>query len=153
MISDPLTLGPARWRRYRPAHAPRSRPEAAIPLLNLALLLFAFLLLRAPYVRQPARQVVLPRAAFLDGAALDTPVVTVTQEGLVFFDDTLVSIETLGERLRPLALNRPDPALTIEADAAVPHGTLARLWNLASAAGFRRVYLANRPTFGDESLP
>ncbi len=142
-----------RLRRFRPRNRLLANPFGAIALINLGLLFMLFAFLLAPFARQPALNVQLPGASLLSGAPYGLLVVTITQEGLVFFDDKLVPLNTLTEALLQAARTRQIQSLTIEADLRVPYGTLARVMNMAAAAGLREVHLATRPLFGEEVMP
>ena len=143
----------ARWRRYRASRRAARIMPAVTAMINLGLLIQLFLVLQDAFVRQPAARVTLPRAGFLDGAPLKARVVTLTQEGLVFFNDERLPIETLANAFQTAADDQQVTAVTIEADAGVPYGTVVRVMNMAVAAGLQEIRLATRPTFGEEVMP
>jgi biopolymer transport protein ExbD len=119
-------------------------PVDAIPFINVILLAFFYYISQAPFVLQPGVRLDLPAAAFTDGVPYDALVVTVSQEGMVFFNDQRTSLEELRAGLRQTARNRRDPALIVEADGGVKHRTLVEIYNMAIEAGIRRVSLATR---------
>ncbi|MBI2441653.1 MAG: biopolymer transporter ExbD [Lentisphaerae bacterium] len=142
-----------RWRRYRPRLRVLHNPFGLVPLVNLALLILLFMLLQAAFVRQPAYQVQLPAGAFLSGAPQNLMVVTLTQEGLLFFDDERLTLEALAMALKNAVRDRKAAAIVIEADVRVPYGVIARVMNMATAAGIKQIDLATRPSFGEEVMP
>ena len=142
-----------RWRRYRPRQRLFHNPLGLIALVNLALLIMLFMLLHASFVRQPSSTVQLPTAAFLAGTPYGLMVVTLTQEGLFFFNDERVTIEGLATAFRNAVRDRQTTAITIEADVRVPYGVILRVMNMATAAGLQHVNLATRPSFGEEVMP
>lgn len=142
-----------RWRRYRPRQRLFNNPLGLMPLVNLALLIMLFMLLHASFVRQPSSAVQLPNAAFLNGAPYGLMVVTLTQEGLVFFDDERMAFDDLATAFCKAVRDRKATAITIEADIRVPYGVILRVMNMATAAGLQQVNLATRPSFGEEVMP
>lgn len=142
-----------RWRRYRPRQRLFHNPLGLIPLVNLALLIMLFMLLHASFVRQPSSAVQLPTAAFLAGTPYGLMVVTLTQEGLFFFNDERVTIEELASAFRNAVRDRKTTAITIEADVRVPYGVILRVMNMATTAGLQQINLATRPSFGEEVMP
>lgn len=142
-----------RWRRYRPRRTVFHSPSGLVPLVNLALLILLFMLLQASFVRQPASQVQLPSAVFLSGAPFDVMVLTLTQEGLIFFDDERVVFEDLAAAFKKAVNERKATAIMIEADVRVPYGVIVRVMNMATAAGLKQINLATRPSFGEEVAP
>jgi len=139
-----------RWQRYRPQARIACGPPVLAPFVNLALLIMMVMLLHSYFVRQPAAAVSLPAAPFLNGASFRLLVVTVTQEGLVFFDDERIPLHELGAALARAIQERRIEAVTVEADARVPYGVIMRILNMATAAGLQRVNLAARASFGEE---
>ena len=142
-----------RWRRYRPRQRLFHSPLGLMPLVNLALLIMLFMLLHASFVRQPSSAVQLPTAAFLAGTPYGLMVVTLTQEGLFFFNDERVTLDNLATALRNAVRDQNTTAITIEADVRVPYGVILRVMNMATTAGLRQVNLATRPSFGEEVMP
>jgi len=142
-----------RWRRYRPRQRLFHNPLGILPLVNLALLIMLFMILHASFVRQPASAVQLPGAAFINGAPYGLMVVTLTQEGLVFFDDERTALDDLAAAFSKAVRDRQATAIMIEADIRVPYGAIMRVMNMATAAGLQQINLATRPSFGEEVMP
>ena len=142
-----------RWRRYRPRRGVFRNPLGIVPLVNLALLIMLFMLLHATFVKQPAAAVQLPTAAFLGGAPYGLMVVTLTQEGLFFFNDERVALDDLATAFSKVVRDQKATAITIEADVRVPYGVILRVMNMATAAGLQQINLATRPSFGEEVMP
>ena len=131
-------------RRFRPANRPARGIFDAAPLADIILLLFFFFILQSPFVIQPGIRVDLPGAEFTDGATYGSMVVTLSQEGLVFFNDERATLDGLGEAFKQSSHDRPDASLLIEADGRVRHEVLMRIYNMAREAGIREVILASR---------
>ncbi len=119
-------------------------PFDAVPFLNVLLLFVLFYLVQAPFVLRPGVRLDLPEAAFSDGVPFDAMVVTVSQEGMVFFNDQRTTLDGLQTAFRQAAYGRADPMVVIQADGRVVHRTLIDIYNKAMAAGIRRISLATR---------
>lgn len=128
-------------------------PIEAVPLVNVVLLFLVFFMVQSPFVLQPGIIVNLPTSSFAAGAQYGALVVTISQEGLMFFNDELTSIEGLDAAFTQAALDSPDAPLVIEADGRVPHSTLVQVYNTAAAAGIKSVVLATRVSSGSGAMP
>lgn len=131
-------------RRLKPRSAVRSALLDVPSLVNVALLLLMFFVAQSHFVLQPGIAVSLPAAPMTGGARYGSLVVTLTQEGLILFNDERTTFDGLADDLKRQARAQPDSALVIEADSRVRHGDLVRVYNLATAAGIRQVVLATR---------
>ena len=112
--------------------------------VNMALLVLMFFIGHAGFVLQPGIAVNLPEAPMTGGANYGSLVVTITQEGLIFFNDERMGFDGLADELLRQARRDSSAPLVIEADARVRHGDLVRVCNLATAAGIKQVVLATR---------
>lgn len=150
------TLG-ARLSYFRRRYCTRQRafagPMDVVPVVNVALLLVLFFIVNSSFVLQPGVVVNLPTAAFADGAPYGDMVVTISEEGMVFFNDERTTVEGLGPLFSVAAVNRPDETLVIEADGKVRHSTIVEIYNLATAAGIKSVLLATRVPAASGALP
>ena len=142
-----------KWRRYRAGARMFRNPAAIVPIMNVLLLLFLFVVFNSSFVLRPGIRVQLPLGQFQQGARYGSATVILTRENLVFYDDERVKIDALAETLRASFAKRNVSELTIEADALVPYDSIVRVFNMASAAGASNICLAVRPTFGEESMP
>ena len=113
-------------------------------LLNAIVLVGAAFVLTARFVLQPGVTVELPEAPFHEGAPYGALVVTLSQEGLVFFNDERMTLDDLRAAFLQARHDQPAAALVIEADARVSSGTLVQLYNMARSAGIQQVLLASR---------
>jgi len=131
-------------RLYIAKNRIRKGPPGFIPLADLVLILFTFYLSQAPFVLQPGIAMTLPSAPFAEGTRYGSLTVTVTRDGLVFFNDDRVKLQDLAGRFSEAVALRPDEPLVIQADGFVQHYTLIQIYNMASEAGIRDVNLAVR---------
>ena len=129
-------------RRFKGRHRRAVGPIEVTALLNVMLLTGMFLFASARFVLQPGVRVRLPAAPFSDGTPYGSRVLTLTQEGMVFFNDERMAMNRVEAAL---ARTVGDAPLLIEADEGTSYGTLMDVYALAAEAGIREVVLATRP--------
>ncbi len=137
------TKQPARFRRRFPLGLrPLPVRLEPAPLADLVLLILAFFLVHGSFVIQPAIRMELPAAPLRDGAPYGAMIVTLTQEGMLFFNDQRTTWEGLRSAFARAAHDHPGDPLIVEADSRLSHGTLIRVYRMAMEAGIREVALA-----------
>lgn len=141
------------WRRYRISQRLYRRSLEFAPFLNLGLLMLMALLFSSVFVLQPGVLVELPISGFNAGTPYGPMIVTMTQEGMVFFNDERLPLETLGEAFAAFRHRYKDAAITVQADYRVPYGSVVRVMNMALDAGIKTVNLATQPSFDQEIVP
>lgn len=132
----------AAWGRFRPKTRRFKSPFAIIPLIDVALLLFIFFAAGSRFVLQPGILVELPSGRFAAGTPYGPMIVTLTQEGFVFFNDDRVRLDDLAHAFSEAVRRNKEIPLLIEADYRVPYGAIAKVMALADSAGIRQVNLA-----------
>ena len=129
------------------------------PWLDIVLLVVFFGLLEHRLVLQPGVLITLPRGAFEQGARPSLVAVAFAVRGVnggpnkevVFFDDERFllgdwgQVQKLKTALATRSREHPGAALTIQADAALPHGMVMRLMQMARDVGIPLVNVATRP--------
>ena len=128
----------------RPRRHRLRSPLPLAPIADVVLLLFFFFLSQASFVVQPARMVELPMAPFQSGVQYGDLVVTVSQEGLIFFNDERMLLEGLDSSFAAAHHADPEAPLLIEADTRVPYGLLIEIQNKAVYAGIKEIALASQ---------
>jgi biopolymer transport protein ExbD len=129
-------------RRFKGRYRRSVGPIEVAALLNIILLMGLFHFSASRFVLQPGVRVRLPVAPFLDGEVYGARVLTISQEGMLFFNDERLELDRLEDAL---VHSRGEAALLIEADEGTPYGTLIEVYALAVKAGIREVVLATRP--------
>lgn len=142
--------GPAYFqRRFVPrCNVKRGLIDVA-SFIDLTLLLFLVFLVHSSYVLQPGIRLQLPESSFLDGEGFDSLVLTVSQQGMLFFQDEMMRKDTLKERLDRAVFERKkgdekNVSLLLQADRGVSHEQLVELYNIAMESGIKDVVLATR---------
>lgn len=124
------------------------------PLIDVLFLLVLFLIVNSTVVLQPGVRVNLPVSSFEGGASYGAMFVTISQEGMVFFNDERTPLSGLASAFSQSIHMENESRLVIEADARVPHGRIIEIYNMAAEAGIKEVTLATRlPESGSEGSP
>ena len=140
-------------RRFRQQHLLRRTLLEPAMWVNFALLILMFFMLQSSYVLQPGIVVDLPAAPMVGGAPYGSLVVTLSQEGQLYFDDQRMTVDAFAESLSRATRREPGATLVIEADARVRHSELVRIYDLAVQTGVRQVVLATRIAAGGVAPP
>jgi biopolymer transport protein ExbD len=112
--------------------------------LNAALLFSAFVLVTSHFVKKPGITLDLPVASQTEGIQFNDMVLSISREGLFFFNDEQVQAARLESVLRKASDERPGIALILEADATTPQASAAAVYDAAARAGFRQIFIATR---------
>src|ERR1051326_2643872 len=115
------------------------------PLVDVMLVLLIIFMVTAPILQQGV-SVDLPKvtAGPLSGQE-EQLVVNIAKTGQGFLNDTAMTPEQLGTKLRAIATARPDRQLYVRADQAVPYGQVMRVMGAVHDAGLVRVGLVTEP--------
>jgi biopolymer transport protein ExbD len=116
----------------------------ATVFLDTALLFSAFVLSASHFVLKPGIVLDLPVASQTEGIQFNDMVLSISRKGLLFFNDEQVAPSQLDAVLRAAAEERPGIALILEADALTPQASVAPIYDAASRAGIRQVFIATR---------
>lgn len=130
-------------RRLKPLHGLIDM----VPAITVVLLLLLFFLLSSSFVLQPGIKVNLPKMAFWEGTPSSRLVVAVTmsplqtdvngiplpQHPVMYFNDQIVTLETLGKQLAALPVGRESRTLVVKADRNVPLNVVTDITDAAFA--------------------
>ena len=87
------------FRRFIPRLKYRGSGISVSIILDLALILISFFLLLSPVLVKPGIQIDLPVSNFTQGVNLYSDIVSITRNGNIYYDDELLSLESLEEKL------------------------------------------------------
>ena len=106
------------------------------PLVDVVLVLLVIMMVSARYIVSRNLKVDLPKVAQSDAPVSSPLSVTIHADGRLALGLEIVDVDTLAARLKAAA--RPETDLVVAADAAVPHGQVVRVVDLARTAGITR---------------
>ncbi len=132
---------------------------AAVPWLNIIILLMLLILVHGKLTITPGMIFSLPSAPFREGSQTSLTALMMIvgrdlpggEETLVFFDDDRYSlaeeehVEMLLERLKSRLTADSHHDLLLLADKRVSHGAVMRFINVAREAGVKKVNVAEKP--------
>jgi len=127
----------SRSRRFPPSIEPAA-------MVDVVLLVLLFFMVSPTFVSRSGVRISLPVSEARSSVPMRAMVVTVTAEGLVFFNDRRTSLEDLPRELLAEARRDPDLPLIIEADASLTLETQMRIYQNAVDAGIRDISIATR---------
>ena len=127
----------ARSRRFPPVVEPAA-------MVDVVLLVLLFFVSSSSYVTRPGIRIRLPETLQAEGLSMNAAVVTLTQQGVVFFNDRRIPLADLPTAFEQFNFEHPDTLLVIEADARVEHGLFMQVHQLAVSAGIRDIAGATR---------
>jgi biopolymer transport protein ExbD len=123
------------------------------PLVNVVFLLLLFFILSSPFVMQTGFGVDLQQSSQSTISSIQSLVVTVTRDNLLFFNNQPIPIEKLESALREAVQQGRGRQLIIKADRQVSHGTVTQIMSLALKAGISMVNIAARAEGSIASAP
>lgn len=131
----------SRSRRFPPSVEPAA-------MVDVVLLILLFFMISPSFVGRSGVRVSLPTSEVRSSIPMRSLVVTVTAEGLVFFNDRRTTLEELPAELEWEAAREPDIPLILEADASLTLETQMRIYQYAVDAGIRDIFTATRQPAG-----
>jgi biopolymer transport protein ExbD len=113
-------------------------------LVDVTLCLLIIFMLTAPYI-QGGVEVDLPDAETNDVIVQEGPIVTVTRNRQIFYDEDPVSLEDLERRLVDRLDERETVPVYLRIDEEVPYGYALKVMAVVERMGFERLSLVADP--------
>ena len=118
-------------------------------LVDVTLTLLIIFMLTAPYI-QGGVEVELPEAATRTQIVKEGPVISITSNRDVFFQEQAVVIEDLPELLAPYQDRRETVPVYLRSDEEVPYGFVLKVMATVEREGFLNLSLvADQPRAGE----
>lgn len=111
-----------------------------IPFLTVGLLVTGFVVLGPSFLTPAGVPLQLPRAVTAEAVGPAGVVITMTDPSLIYVNGQLTTLDDLPQLLKPLLAAQA--AVLIKADARVPMGQMAKVWDLCRQLGASRVAMA-----------
>ena len=127
----------------------REEPEInLIPLIDVLLVIFIFLMLTTTYAKFSGLEINLPTADSSQNPEQPQEVsVAVTASGQVLVNKSPLStpdVPVIAEALRRAAGSQKDPVIVINADAKATHQSVVDVMQAAQSAGYPRISFATQ---------
>jgi biopolymer transport protein ExbD len=105
------------------------------PMVDVVLVLLVILMVSSTYIVAQTLKVQLPHAKATDGAAEKPTTVSVMKDGTIRYNDDTVAEDEVARRLKAAVEQDAEMSLVVSADAAVAHGKVVHLLDVAKLAG------------------
>ncbi len=131
-------------RRRRGERTPMYAEVNVVSLIDLMMLLMVIFMITAP-IMQGGVDLNLPRT---DSRAVDSKggmTISVTSGGLIFVDDTRLTMSEFRASFRALVSRRSDQGVYIRGDRSAPYGVVAQVLDIVKNAGVANVALVTEP--------
>ncbi len=136
-------LGPKRGGGRRGRRVARGRLSEinVTPFVDVMLVLLIVFMVTAPLLTVSI-PIELPRTEAKQSAAEADPLsITIQNDGVIYLQETQVTLEELVPRLRAISNEGYDRAIYIRGDARTSWNTMAEVLASVSSAGFRKLQL------------
>lgn len=114
------------------------------PMIDIVFQLIVFFLVSTTFAVVPAIKLNLPESTTAEGSTLKGITITAEKNGVLFFNDTEVSMESLGSELVAYDtgdIKKEEFPVALEADADVTNGTIVKLFDVIRENGYAVINL------------
>ena len=109
-------------------------------LVDVTMCLLIIFMLTAPYI-QGGVEVNLPEAQTREVVIEEGPVISVTKDRQIYFEEDLVTLKEMEERLAPLLPQRDQVPVYLRADEEIPYGFILKVMAAVERQGFLNLNL------------
>jgi len=118
-----------------------------IPMIDtMFFLLVFFMIATLSMTIQRGMPVSLPTAESSTDKIAEHVSLTLTREGLLYYNKEAITLQELEIRLANLRQSSSDPSLLINADEQVPHGRVIKVMDLIRLSGITSMGIATKPS-------
>ncbi len=129
-----------------PASAKKKARIEIIPMIDtMFFLLVFFMIATLAMTIQHGMPVSLPTAESSTDKITEYVSLTLTREGMLYYNKEAITLQELELRLANLQQSSSDPSLLINADEQVPHGQVIQVMDLIRLSGITTMSIATKP--------
>ncbi len=107
-----------------------------IPLVDVMLVLLTIVLMTSTFIATGMISVSLPKASETQTEALKRQIISIDQNGMIYFNSEKVALEELGTKIRDIDKNTP---LILRADKDTKLQVFVDVLDLLNSSGFKKV--------------
>lgn len=127
-------------------HYQMTKGEISIaPLVDVVLQQLIYFMLTSSFIMQPGIKIKLPTAVTSERVEQKEVIVSVAENGSIFYEEKPVSIEQLEIFLAQTTRKNPHVLLVIKGDCQARHRDIVRVMDRARRAGIDRLAIATTP--------
>jgi TonB system transport protein ExbD (group 2) len=113
------------------------------PFTDVILVLLVIFMITAPLISQSSIKVNLPQAAKAEASEEKKPIyITITEEGIVYLDNELVTKKELKNKIYSVHENNPEGAVILRADKFVRFKDIISVLDVLSDFGIKNLNIA-----------
>lgn len=128
--------------------AAKKKPRIEIiPMIDtMFFLLVFFMIATLSMTLQRGMPVNLPEAESSTDKVQEEVSLSVTKDGMLFFNKELIALDDLERRLADTRQRDPDPSVIINADESVQHGLVIQVMDKVRLSGISNMAIATKPS-------
>ena len=114
------------------------------PMIDIVFQLIVFFLVSTTFAVVAGIKLNLPQSTAAEGTSVQGITIFADKNGVMFFNDTEVSMETLGEQLVTFdtgKTKKEEFPVSLEADEEVTNGTIVRIFDVIRESGYSVINL------------
>lgn len=114
------------------------------PMIDIVFQLIVFFLVSTTFAVMPGIKLNLPQSKTAEGTSVQGITIYADKDGLMFFNDTEVSMESLGQELLAFdtgTTKKEDFPVSLEADDQVTNGTIVKIFDVIRESGYSLINL------------
>lgn len=116
-------------------------------LVDVMMCLLIIFMMTAPYI-QGGVEVNLPEAATREVIVQEGPVITITNNRQIFYDEQTVTLAEMAQRLEPLLPRKATVPIYLRADEELPYGFVLKVMAAIEKLGFTNLSLMAEQEIG-----
>ena len=117
------------------------------PMIDIVFQLIVFFLVSTTFAVVPGIKLNLPQSRTAEGTSVQGITIYAEKNGVMFFNDIEVSMETLGEQLRNFdtkATKKEEFPVSLQADDEVTNGTIVKIFDIIRENGYSVINLRTK---------
>ncbi len=117
------------------------------PLIDVVFLQLIYFMLTSSFIMQPGIKINLPEATAVETITEKEVIVSISEEGIIYYRDIPVTLEQLEKSLaRDIS---PDVHITliVKGDKKAEHGVVVKVMDTARRVGINKIAVATMPEF------
>ena len=117
------------------------------PMIDIVFQLIVFFLVSTTFAIVPGIKLNLPQSRTAEGTSVQGITIYAEKNGVMFFNDIEVSMETLGEQLRNFDTKdtkKEEFPVSLQADDEVTNGTIVKIFDIIRENGYSVINLRTK---------
>lgn len=112
------------------------------PMIDVVFLLIIFFMVSSTLVKTRGMAVKLPRATSSEAETKNQIVISITTSGDIYVNEDLVTLQSMGGKLKDLSLKLEQNVVIIKGDKTIPYDKMVQVMDRAKLAGMEKISLA-----------